>query len=89
MKQTPAKWAIIALFLLSGQTAFAHNSWLPIPKNLVSKIWHLYVLTQQKPMQNTAEKPICTVFSNEITITVGRCSDDLTKENVVQTKPVQ
>jgi hypothetical protein len=88
MKQTRAQWAIIACFFVLTPSLSAQNYWTPIQKEWLSMVVKLLIKAQKKPIENTSESRVCAV-SNEITITVARCSDDVKKEDVVFTKPVQ
>jgi hypothetical protein len=87
MKQTRTKWAIVVLIFVFTRSLSAQNFWTPIQKEWWTTVVKLLIKAKNMPVQNTFEKGFCAV-SNEITITVGRCSD-AKKEDIVLNKPVQ
>jgi hypothetical protein len=88
MKQTRNQWAFIALFLVFSSSLPAQTAWTPLQKELFTRIVNLLIAHKKTPIQ-----PCTTanggVFSNEITITVAPCGDDLRKKDIGLIKPIQ
>jgi hypothetical protein len=92
MKQTRSQWAVIALFFVSTTVLSAQNYGLPIPRELVSTMMHLWISVKKTPIQTPIQSysaPTACAISNEITITIAPCADGLTKTELVLAKPVQ
>jgi hypothetical protein len=88
MKQTRNQWAIIAIFFLYSTSLSAQNYWMPIPKEWLSKMMHLFILSKKMPVQNNVTSAACAI-SNEITITIAPCADALKKKETILPKPIQ
>lgn len=89
MKQTRSQWAIIALFFLFSPSLTAQNYWTPLQKEWFLRIVHLLNTAKKTPVQATCTGATCVTISNEITITVAPCGDNLKKGEPLSTKPVE
>jgi hypothetical protein len=88
MKQTRNQWAIIALFLVFSSSLPAQNAWTPLQKELFTRIVQLLISAKKIPVQSTTTANAC-VYSNEITITVAPCGEELNKKDIGLIKPIQ
>jgi flagellar biosynthesis regulator FlaF len=88
MKQTRNQWAIIALFLIFSSSLPAQTTWTPLQKELFGRIVQLLISAKKTSVQAASTTNNC-VYSNEITITVVPCGEDLKKRDNELTKPIQ
>jgi hypothetical protein len=88
MKQTRNQWAIIALFLVFSSSLTAQNAWTPLQKELFTRIVNLLIAHKKTPIQPCTTADAC-VYSNEITITVAPCGEELKKRDIGLIKPIQ
>jgi hypothetical protein len=88
MKQTSSQWAIIALFFLFSTSLSAQNHWTPMQKEWFSRIVNLLIAAKKTPVQAHVTGGACAI-SNEITITIAPCGDNLKKEASLTNKPVE
>ena len=93
MKQTRSQWAIIALFFLFSPSLTAQNVWTPLQKELFTRIVQLLIAAKKTPVQaylsQTAAIGTPCAISNEITITIAPCGDNLKKSAELANKPVE
>ncbi|MDZ7877386.1 MAG: hypothetical protein U5L45_06940 [Saprospiraceae bacterium] len=88
MKQTRSQWAIITLFFIFSPSLSAQNHWTPMQKEWFSRIFQLLIAAKKTHIPTVSTVKTCVV-SNEITITVAPCGDNLQKKEVGQIKPIQ
>jgi hypothetical protein len=89
MKQTRNQWAIIALFFLFSTSLTAQNAWTPLQKEWFLRIVHLLIAAKKTPVQTVSTGAVCATISNEITITIAPCGDNLKKNASLPNKPVE